>query len=447
MNGERMLDLDELILRCRNDQAQQYIAEAVACYRGGAFRACIVATWVAVVFDFINKLRELELAGEPKAQQVLKNFDAILNNSDVGQSLTFEKQVLDKALKDFELISPLEYNDLKRIYDDRNRCAHPSLNSADETYQPPAELARYHIRSAVTHLLQHPPVQGKAAIDRLKREIGSEYFPTDQNEAVNYFMQGPLAKPRDSLVREFLRVLLKGLFQDNLNERSEQQHLAAFKAVRQIHRQLTEKFMNDKLSGIISGLDDAEWTRAIRFLHAIQDSWEFLQNDVRIKLENFIKNLPNDPAKTILHLSLALDIPSLKEQAKKRLKTISAVSLRVLVDNTPRCELVDPAIELYGQSKTFQETQSRGFYLLIPLVQFFDQDQIEKILAKAASNIQIKGSYGFDSLIKQLRNANRISVTQFDLLFVRYGFEQQLHGPPAESEIVEETIISNNGNS
>src|SRR3712207_8471465 len=47
-----------LVLRCRSEQARQYIAEAVACYRAGAVRACIVATWVAVVYDFVHKLRE-----------------------------------------------------------------------------------------------------------------------------------------------------------------------------------------------------------------------------------------------------------------------------------------------------------------------------------------------------------------------------------------------------
>ena len=34
-------DLDELILTCRNEEGRGYIAEAVACYRAGAYRACI----------------------------------------------------------------------------------------------------------------------------------------------------------------------------------------------------------------------------------------------------------------------------------------------------------------------------------------------------------------------------------------------------------------------
>lgn len=74
-SNERLADLDELILRCRTKEAKEYVTEAVACYRVGAFRSCIVATWVAVVFDFLNKLEELELTGDKQAADKRKEID------------------------------------------------------------------------------------------------------------------------------------------------------------------------------------------------------------------------------------------------------------------------------------------------------------------------------------------------------------------------------------
>ncbi|MEM7580169.1 MAG: hypothetical protein AAF316_10000 [Cyanobacteria bacterium P01_A01_bin.80] len=53
---EAFIDLDELVVRCRDKQAKQFIKEAIACYKAGAYRSCIVATWNAVVFDFLHKL-------------------------------------------------------------------------------------------------------------------------------------------------------------------------------------------------------------------------------------------------------------------------------------------------------------------------------------------------------------------------------------------------------
>jgi hypothetical protein len=69
---EAFIDLDELIVRCRDKLSRKFIQEAVSCYRAGAFRSCIVATWNAVVFDFLHKLRELELFGDPEAANLLE---------------------------------------------------------------------------------------------------------------------------------------------------------------------------------------------------------------------------------------------------------------------------------------------------------------------------------------------------------------------------------------
>jgi hypothetical protein len=57
-------DIDEFVTRCRTEEARTYVAEAVACYKAGAYRSCIVATWIAVVYDLIAKVRELASGGD-----------------------------------------------------------------------------------------------------------------------------------------------------------------------------------------------------------------------------------------------------------------------------------------------------------------------------------------------------------------------------------------------
>src|SRR4028118_107983 len=74
---ETFIDLDELIVLCRDKLAKKIIQEAVACYRAGAYRSCIVATWNAIVFDFLHKLRELERSGNGEATNTLQYFENI----------------------------------------------------------------------------------------------------------------------------------------------------------------------------------------------------------------------------------------------------------------------------------------------------------------------------------------------------------------------------------
>lgn len=63
-----LADLDELVLRCKSAAAKAYINEATSCYFAGAYRSAIVATWIAVVYDFVDKLKDLELAGDANAK-------------------------------------------------------------------------------------------------------------------------------------------------------------------------------------------------------------------------------------------------------------------------------------------------------------------------------------------------------------------------------------------
>ena len=66
------------------------------------------------------------------------------------------------------------------------------MMSEEQAFNPPGELARLHIRNAVTHLLQHQPVQGKYVLDLILREINSDYFPQDEKDTFVALSAGPL---------------------------------------------------------------------------------------------------------------------------------------------------------------------------------------------------------------------------------------------------------------
>src|SRR5215468_10091880 len=94
-------DLDELVLRCRTEEGRKYITEAVTCYKAGAYRACIVATWVAVVYDLISKIRDLALSGDAEAQRLVEDLNkwqpliAQGNQDAIKKSLDLEREIVD----------------------------------------------------------------------------------------------------------------------------------------------------------------------------------------------------------------------------------------------------------------------------------------------------------------------------------------------------------------
>ncbi|MEA5520093.1 hypothetical protein [Limnoraphis robusta] len=288
---EAFIDLDELIVRCRDKVSRKFIQEAVACYRAGAFRSCIVATWNAVVFDFLHKLRELELFGDKEAAKQLEEFDKLINSEDFKALWKFESDIPEMALTKFELISTVEKSDIERLFKDRSRCAHPSMTSLEEPFEATAELARYHLRSAVTHLLERPPVQGSAAKSRIFQDIKSEYFPTDPELARKYFEKSPLARAKLVLVKNIVIGLTTDLLIEDRPEDERSRQFSALNAISIMYHKETREILNDKLSDIIiNKVTDDNWDKVIIYLGSIS-AWEHLSELCRLKAEAYIDKL------------------------------------------------------------------------------------------------------------------------------------------------------------
>jgi hypothetical protein len=285
-------DLDELVLKCRDEKAKSYIKESVSCYKSGAFRSAIVSTWIAVSFDIIDKLKDLSLAGDKEAELQLEEFEKARKAGDIASSLKFERDILQKARDKLELISHIEFIDLERLQQDRNRCAHPSMTSDGEIFNPSAELARVHIRSAVEYLLQFPPAQGKYALESLISEVKSEYFPTNLSKAVTALRNSPLFKARESLTRNFVVVLLKRLLKEKIDYKEGWRISSALNAIEEIHKEIYVDTLKTKLSNIIRTLSDNELFKTFIVIQRLTESWEYLESDVKQKLESYVENLP-----------------------------------------------------------------------------------------------------------------------------------------------------------
>lgn len=413
-------DLDELTLRCRDEKARQYIVEAVASYRVGAFRSAIVATWIAVCFDVIEKFRELALAGDKEAEKQVQDLETTRRTADLARALKFERELLELAKDKFELISPLEYTDLERLQADRNRCAHPSLASEGQAYIPSAELARLHIHSAVTHLLQHPPVQGKYALDRLTQEINSDYFPTSAKAAQVAFGSGPLRRPRDSLVRNLVLVLCKTLLKENPDWKRRSRIAAALQAVQELHPAQCSKAMAEKLSTMFRTVPDGELLAAINFLRSVPDSWQYLDPDVQQRLQNFVSNLPTADLDELEYL---LKYTPLQTQARNRVRIATKKELRFTMFLDMPVEVADRCIDLFLETRSFDDANEWAKHISI-YADEITADHVRRLLTNMSKNDQILGSYQIGPLIAHLRSRKKLPEDEFEKILQGNGLEQ-----------------------
>ena len=393
-------DLDELILKCRNKKVKAYIKESILCYKSGAFRSSIISTWIAVTFDIIDKLKDLELTGDKEAKLHIGVFEKAVKNEDISALLKFEREILEIARDKLEFISHMEFIDLKRLQDDRNRCAHPSTTIDGEIFNPPAELARVHIRTAIESLLQHPPVQGKAALSILIGEVKSEYFPRALDKATIVFNNSPLNNARQSLVRNFIICLLKTTLKEH-DDAYRYRAVYALNAVENMHRDMYSSTMKNVLSKQLKLLKDENLYKAFLILAKAPESWEYLEKDVKLKLETYIENLPIDK---IQHLEYIFNQNGLEKLLAKRIKSLTMAEIveTSFIKETPSL-LNKRIIDFYIDSASYDQANEYAKPIII-YSKWFSKEQVEKTFKATKTNGQISDSHQCFDVLKSLEN-------------------------------------------
>ena len=392
-----LADIDELVLLCRDDESRKYIAEAVASYKVGAFRACIVMTWIAVQFDFISKLQILADRGNTQARDCLKEFEKArkiaLESKDYKKAQEFENSVLAYAKDEFEFITASECEELERLQRDRNKCAHPYMVTLDEPYQPTAELARYHLKNAVVYFLQYPPTHGKSLISDLIEYTKEEYFPEQLDQVINTFRSWHLDRAKSSAIRSLVLAMIKGLLRDETFDGKQFRRTSnALNALRRIQREICEKTIEKHLSEIMIKVDDVQLVQSFKFLHSIDDTYQYLRADARIRLNSFLLKSQNVEMLSTA-LTLALDTPQLKTVAKERISELQYDGLiQVYSQSNGHKELFKPIMALCLGANNKDEAQILADNLLIPLLtlSWVKEEHIDSILDTCEKNDQLK---------------------------------------------------------
>lgn len=417
-----LADLDELTLKCRDEKSKKYIKEAVGCYKSGAFRAAIVSTWIAVTFDLIDKFKELATLGDKIAEQQILELEKAKKQNDIPRFLQLERDIVNIARDKLELVSHTESLDLERLQEDRNRCAHPSMNADGEIFNPSAELARLHIHSAVTHLLQHPPAQGKYALDRLIDIVESKYFPMNVIEVIVALKHTPLLNPKFSLLRNFIVVMIKKSLDENIEYRDKIRYYTSLNAVHDMHMENYNKILHKDLSKILSNNSDNNLANSLEFISNTTDSWLFLDEALKLKIKNFISNIPSENFEMLEYF---IDKDYLSEQVKNRISIASEKDIHQLIPFDMNPLFIDRLIEIYEDSLNFSQAND-WVVNNYSYISNFSHSQIKRIIKAASNNDQINGSFEIKRLLRGLVSSKKISIDEINALLTEFDLEELL---------------------
>ena len=423
MTTKGLSDLEALVLECRTAHSRSQISDAYAAYQAGAYRAAIVSAWTAVIFDFVEKLRELLLAGDKQAKLVIDDYDKLLDRLDSGDkavlpnALAFERDILSLAKDRFSLLDQHQLQELQRLQDDRNRCAHPTFQRGNAPYDPPAELARLHLRNAIEYVLRQPPVQGKAAIDAVDATVSSAYFPKKRADAITLLAEGPLGKPTGPLINGVVDRLLFGTFTPGDVHYKKPNAIIALQALSRMHKAEVAARLLTQAPKLGAATKDADLPTLVGIAAVVSSFWDGLLDGQKNRIKQFIATAPASAIVQVLRLSLKATY--LADAAQKRVASLTKAELTPVAAVTSDPAVVARAVELFSTSTSFATANAVYDDLIVPLFDEITGEQARAILlSPRVHGSDLKFSGGLKRFVESVRQRDLIASEELDALLV-----------------------------
>jgi len=417
-------DLDELAQRVRNNHSKDYLKEAIVSYRAGAYRAALIATWISVCVDIIEKIRELSSSGDAAAKAIEDRLNAI-NPNDPNAMLAFEREILDIACEELQLISTIEKSHLERLKDDRNVCAHPTFSIDGSQFTPVAELARAYIVQASNYLLIQVPVKGKVIIERLFELINEQSFPEDEEKAFTILSSDNyLGRARESSVRNLTIILLKRLFRDDKGISPEllNQICASLGAIGRIYPQIYNEVVQGKLSQMLGQATDKQLKRAFPFLAKRYETWGKIEEAVKVRMEGLLQNMSVNELISYKVTALAAIDNNINITYQLIIKTLEVSDQSKLLSSTSSLVFREHVVRLFLDSRSFDSAEYRGINIVLPNSQYLREEDIKTILHDVFNNEkwninQILNAGGIDQFFAQFYIDTKIILSNHSVIW------------------------------
>ncbi|MEW1912346.1 hypothetical protein AB0442_28570 [Kitasatospora sp. NPDC085895] len=395
-----MYALEDLKNRVRSRQSRRYVGEAIAAYGAGAYRSAIIAVWIAVAADLIEKIRLLADEGVPEAADLRAKLDDAIKEKKVSALQSFERDLVEVAEKRLKLIGAREATELSRLYEDRHLCAHPAFVAGDDDlFAPTAELVRTHLAAAVDAVLSHRAVTGRKAIERFEREVEGESYPRDDQRLEEYLRASYLDHATGPLLGNLIKVACKSTLDAGNSIATRWRYTRAARVMQKVAPAAFEERAAQLLQSRQDVLTDEGLGMLVAGLCYVPGTWDLLHQGTRNKIEQLLSSspisrlvadymlfygpLPHAPVDGML-LARVPDLVTIKTSELEYAPTA------YLGEASDR-RLLEPLIQALKDARSYMDGEAvlKWINAVVPIL---TAEDLQKILKVSSENNQIRGS-------------------------------------------------------
>tara|TARA_B100000427_G_scaffold278976_1_gene248949 strand:- start:499 stop:1725 length:1227 start_codon:yes stop_codon:yes gene_type:complete len=362
-----------------------------------------MSVWIAVVHDIFSKARELAGQGDGASIAFVERLDKAIEHKNITQMQGLERELLETAKSDLQLVTPHEHETLRRIQEDRHLCAHPAFITEDELFQPSPDLVRSHLVHALQCLLIHAPLQGKSALNRFKSDVLSPSFPSTEEGIKTFVSAKYLNRSKDALVANLIKVLIKAPFLEGEEEllKKKRQLAWSLSEVAARKTRIFEEIARPFVSQFFDGVGDDRLLNICAFIGAEQQLWGWLTDPVKLRLVRLIEQCAIEDLKEHLVFD-AFSIPELADTLLAKFTSFDTTERAQLLSDSPCREFVPFGIEIYSSAGSYRESERLGQTVVIPLAPHFEANDVGLLLDAVLGNSQISYASGTSDVLDEV---------------------------------------------
>lgn len=393
-----MRDLSLISQSVIDPAVRPLVEEAIRAFNGGAHRSATVSAWIAVAVDLTNKVRSLAEAEDSIAMSSVDMLDLAIAAHDVKAFQIFENGLIDLAEKKLEILDRQEAIHLRRLYEDRNLCAHPGFASDTGLFAPTAEAVRAHLVSAHDAVFSKHAVAGKRRQKLLIEELQGESWPRISRLS-DYLDSRFFEGASTATMSNMMKLLIKSAIVPPTDSERPKTVARRAREASLARRERDPKGFANAVTAVLSSwensgkLTDAALVRAVGAYGRTSDLWDALPDTAIERATSYIRQADNDVLIEgrffVSGSPLHDEISSIFDETLEELNQDDLAKVlrqaRELVHFVPRI------LELIGESKDFETAATRMQLLARVSIHFTAADVVlleQKIVNNSGDQIR-----------------------------------------------------------
>ncbi|PZG12734.1 hypothetical protein C1I95_25220 [Micromonospora craterilacus] len=353
--------------------------------------------------DLIDKIVRLADDGDGDARTFQAKVEgaqsAGLAPASVKTMQEIERGLLDLAVQ-FELIDAISQRELNRLREDRHLCAHPSLRSLGEAYDPRPETARAHLAIALDALLTQPPSQGRRVLEEFKQHLCDPLFAASPTHITATFLHRTRRVARRKIVDLAVKHAIRELPPDlgasvdpiTLADRMAQCVHAFADADRDLIREILPKSLDH-----LATLPGDQVLRAVARLGDLDVFWEQISDPIAERLDGLVDGLAPTGHEALPDAHAEVLAMARVDLARQRLPRLQGAVDRLGTDNRatvmarkPHQYFVRHVPQLLAEAGGWRQAEHVTRLAVIPYGPLLDTELLDQTLTNWAANKQCR---------------------------------------------------------